>query len=842
MRYLHFSVFVCFAALAATAQKPVFQASEPLDKLVHETAGAAVERFAKLGLTADQIAITVIDLSDPNTPARGSYRGDAPVYPASVVKLFYLVAAHHQIETGALARTPELERAMHDMIVDSSNDATSQVVDLLTGTTSGPELDDATLRSWLDKRNLMNRYFAALGYENINVNQKTWCEGPYGRERQGLGTDYENRNRLTTNAVARLWYEIVTGRAASPMGTREMLNLLHRDPWMKSDDPDDQATAFSGKSLPPGSQYDSKAGWTSNTRHDTAYIHLANGAEYILAVFTVGNSKQTEIIPFVSQMVAQEFSETAPKADLVLINGHIWTGNPAQPWVEAAASRSERLIAVGATADIEKLVSSATRVIDLKGKLALPGFIDDHTHFMSGGFQLLSVNLRDARTEQEFARRIGEQARKLGLNRWVTGGNWDHELWPGAPLPTRELIDPVTPQNPVFVSRLDGHMGLANSVALRLAGITKVTPDPPGGTIVRDAKTGEPTGILKDAAQNLVEAVIPKPTDAEYDEALEAALAEAARVGVTSIQDITLWDQYPVYQRFRDAGKLSVRIYARTPMREWKRQRELAGRLGPGDSWLRLGGLKAFMDGSLGSTTALFFEPYNDAPGTSGLMAGDNLPEGKLEKDIRDADKAGLQCSVHAIGDKANHLVLGYFEQAERENGPRDRRFRIEHAQHLLASDIPRFAQLGVIPSVQPAHLIDDGRWAEKRIGPERVRTTYAFRSLLDAGARLAFGTDWPVAPLDPLIGIYAAVTRETIDGKNPYGWVPEQKISLDEAVRAYTAGSAYGEFGEREKGTLEPGKLADVVVLSQDIFRIDPEQIPKTKVVQTIVGGRVVR
>jgi hypothetical protein len=385
-------------------------------------------------------------------------------------------------------------------------------------------------------------------------------------------------------------------------------------------------------------------------------------------------------------------------------------------------------------------------------------------------------------------------------------------------------------------------MALANSVALRLAGVTKETHDPPGGTIVRDPKTGEPTGVMKDAAQGLIEAVMPQPTDVEYDGAMRAGLAEAARVGVTSIQDITLWDHFPVYQRFRDTGRLTVRIYARTPMREWKRQAELVGRMGPGDSWLRLGGLKAFMDGSLGSTTALFFDVFNDAPTTAGLMASDNLPEGKMEKDIRDADKAGLECSVHAIGDKANHLLLGYFEDVEKDNGPRDRRFRIEHAQHLLASDIPRFAKLGVIPSMQPAHAIDDGRWAEKRIGAQRIKTTYAFRSLLDSGARLAFGTDWPVAPLDPLIGIYAAVTRETADGKNPRGWVPEQKISLEEAVRAYTAGSAYAELGEREKGTLEPGKLADVVVLSQDIFRIDPEEIPNVKVVHTVVGGKVIR
>lgn len=835
-------LFMALAILSSAAEKPAFRTSERLDKLVRDTAGAAVERFGQGGLTADKIAITVIDLADRANPERGSYRGDAPTYPASVVKLFYLVAAHHQMEMAALKRTPELERAMHDMIVDSSNDATGQVVDLLTGTTGGPELDEAALREWMDRRNLMNRYFASLGYENINVNQKTWCEGPYGRERQGLGANYEYRNRLTTDAVARLWYEIVTERAASPLGTREMLNLLHRDPWVKSDDPDDQATAYSGKSLPAGSQYYSKAGWTSDTRHDTAYIRLPNGAEYILAVFTVGNSKQTDIIPFVSQLVAQEFSKSAAKPDLALINGRVWTGNPGQPWAEAIAARGERIVAVGANAEIQKLVYGTTRVLDLHGKLALPGFIDDHTHFMYGGFQLLSVNLRDAKTQAEFARRIGEQAKKVGAGRWITGGDWDHELWPGAPLPTRELIDPVTSQNPVFVSRLDGHMGLANSLALRLAGITKETQDPPGGTIVRDPKSSEPTGVLKDAAQGLVEAAIPKPTDAEYDEAMRAALAEAARVGVTSIQDITLWDHYPVYQRFRDAGRLTVHIYSRTPMSQWKRQAELVGRQAAGDAWLRLGGLKAFMDGSLGSTTALFFDVFNDAPNTAGLMASDNLPEGKLEKDIRDADRAGLQCSVHAIGDKANHLVLGYFEDVEKENGPRDRRFRIEHAQHLLAADIPRFGQLGVIPSMQPAHEIDDGRWAEKRIGPVRIKTTYAFRSLLDSGAHLAFGTDWPVAPLNPLIGIYGAVTRETSDGKNPHGWVPEQKISVEEAVRAYTTGSAYAEFGEREKGTLEPGKLADIVVLSQDIFRIDPEEILKTKVEETIVGGRLVK
>jgi beta-lactamase class A len=325
---LYLPLCLAFSMLAPAAEKPAFRTSDALDKLVRDTAAAALDRFGSSGLTAGKIAITVIDMADRDHPARASYRGGEPTYPASVVKLFYLVAAHHQFETGALARTPELERALHDMIVDSSNDATAFVIDMLTGTTSGPELDDAALRQWIDRRNLMNRYFSSLGYENINVNQKTWCEGPYGRERQGLGPNFEHRNRLTTDAVTRLWYEIVTGRAASAAATREMLNLLHRDPFAKSEDPDDQATAYSGKSLPPGSQYYSKAGWTSDTRHDTAYIRLPNGAEYILAIFTVDNSKKTEIIPFVSQLIAQEFLKTAPKASLAPVNGQIPTAGP----------------------------------------------------------------------------------------------------------------------------------------------------------------------------------------------------------------------------------------------------------------------------------------------------------------------------------------------------------------------------------------------------------------------------------------------------------------------------------------------------------------------------------
>ncbi len=532
---------------------------------------------------------------------------------------------------------------------------------------------------------------------------------------------------------------------------------------------------------------------------------------------------------------------SASAADLILINGRVWTGAESQPWAEALASRRERIVAVGPNIEIRKLADARTRVIDLQGKLAVPGFIDGHTHFITGGFHLLSVDLRDAATPEEFARRIENHAAKARAGRWITGGDWDHERWPGGPLPAKELIDRGTPNNPVYVTRLDGHMGLANTAALRMAGVTKATKDPPGGTIVRDAITGEPTGILKDDAQDLVIRVIPEATEGERDEALKAALLKAASLGVTSIQDITSWQDFDAYKRFRDSGRLTVRVYARTPMSQWKRQAEIVARHGAGDDWLKLGGLKAFMDGSLGSATALFFEPFNDAPNTSGLMVDDNIPEGKLKQSIGDADKAGLQCSIHAIGDKANNILLNYFEEVAKANGPRDRRFRIEHAQHLLPGDIPRFAKLGVTASVQPYHAIDDGRWAERRLGPERIKTTYAFRSLLDSGALLAFGSDWFVAPLSPILGIHAAVTRQTIDDKNPGGWIPEQKVTVEEALRAYTSSCAYAEFAEKNKGTLEVGKLADVVVVSQDIFRTNPSDIQKTSVVCTIAGGRVV-
>jgi len=480
-------------------------------------------------------------------------------------------------------------------------------------------------------------------------------------------------------------------------------------------------------------------------------------------------------------------------------------------------------------------------VIDAKGQLVLPGFNDAHVHFMSGGFQLSSVDLRDANTPEEFAERIRDFAAKLPAGRWITGGDWDHERWPDAKLPTKELIDRFTPNTPVFVNRLDGHMALANSLALKLAGVTRETKDPNGGVIVRDPNTGELTGILKDAAQSFVWKVIPAPSFEEKLAAARAATNHAAILGVTSVQDMSAGADVAVYQALLDRGELKTRIYAVWPLPRWERLAQTGVRAHFGSAMLRTGGLKGFADGSLGSTTALFFEPYLDAPNTSGIASDEMFPEGAMLERVRGADRAGLQVIIHAIGDRANDKILSIYEQVERDDGDRDRRFRIEHAQHVRAQDISRFARAHIIASMQPYHAIDDGRWAEKRIGHERAKTTYAFRSLLDSGATLAFGTDWTVAPLDPVFTIYAAVTRRTLDGKHPNGWIPEQKISVAEAVRAYTAGSAFAEFQENEKGTITPGKLADLVILSGDIFTIDPKEIEKVKVVMTIMDGRVV-
>ncbi|MBM4114222.1 MAG: amidohydrolase, partial [Phycisphaerae bacterium] len=508
--------------------------------------------------------------------------------------------------------------------------------------------------------------------------------------------------------------------------------------------------------------------------------------------------------------------------------------------MQALAVRDGRIFLLGDSATVRKLAMKQTRVIDAKGRLVVPGFNDAHLHFLSGGFQLSSVELRDAKTPQEFARRIGDFAKGLAPGRWILRGNWDHEQWAGAPLPARELIDPVTPARPVFVTRLDGHMALANSVALKLAGITRDTKDPDGGLIVRDSQ-GEPTGILKDAAMSLVYRKVPGHTFDENLAAARAASEHAASLGVTSAQDMSAGADVGVYQELLRRGELKTRLHAVWPLPDWEALARTGVRAAFGNAMLRTGGLKGFSDGSLGSTTALFFDHYHDAPETRGLPGDEMFPEGAMSKRVLGADRAGLQVMIHAIGDQANDSILSIYEQVARENGARDRRFRIEHAQHLRAQDIPRFGRGRIIASMQPYHCADDGRWAEKRIGPERAKGTYAFRALLDSGAVLAFGSDWTVAPLDPVQGIAAAVTRQTLDGKHPDGWVPEQKISVEEAVRAYTWGSAYAEFAEDTKGMLAPGMLADFVMLDRNLFTVPPDELQHARVALTVMDGRVV-
>jgi predicted amidohydrolase YtcJ len=526
-------------------------------------------------------------------------------------------------------------------------------------------------------------------------------------------------------------------------------------------------------------------------------------------------------------------------AELVLINGKVWTVNPAQQLAEAVACLRGRVAAVGTTAEVRKWIGAGTQVIDLEGKLVLPGFIDAHVHLAQGGAALAGLQLRETRNENQFRDRIRDFASKLPSGRWISNGNWDHENWRPSRLPTRELIDPVTREHPVFLRRIDGHVALANSVALKMAGITRATPDPTGGVIERDAK-GEPTGVLRDAAMDAVSRVIPPPAREETEAAIRLALRHAAENGVTSVHDMSSSvSDLAFYRRLEDADELTLRIYGHQPLAEWRRLSRVALHAGFGGEKLKLGGLKAFADGSLGASTALFFEPYKDSPGNSGLLSGEMTPENGVLTNLVGADRASLQVAMHAIGEKANDTVLNLFARVARASRARDRRFRIEHAQHLRPEDVPRFRRQGLIASMQPYHLIDDGRWAEKRLGPERVKNSYVFRSLLDAGTTLAFGSDWPVAPLNPLMGIYAAVTRRTLDDKNPRGWIPEQKITVGEAIQAYTYGSAYAAFEERMKGTIEVGKFADLVVLSRDILSIPPQDIAKTRIAITIFNGK---
>ena len=532
-------------------------------------------------------------------------------------------------------------------------------------------------------------------------------------------------------------------------------------------------------------------------------------------------------------------AQSKPTAELIIRNAKIWTVDPVHSEAEAVAVMGERIVGVGSNQEIEAWRGPNTRIVDAGGKRLLPGFNDAHVHFTDGGAQLDNVQLNDATSAQEFARRIGEQVAKTPKGQWILGGDWDETKWNPPQLPTKELIDSVTSQTPAAVSRYDGHMILANSVALKLAGITAQTKDPAGGVIVKD-RQGNPTGALKDAAADLVYKVIPDMTHDQRRHAIERALEHAASLGVTSVQHMSAdYADIAVYSELADQGKLTTRIYAAPLISNVDDLAKIGVRRAFGDSYLRIGALKSFADGSLGSRTAYFFEPFDDQPGNRGLLAEGMQPISLMRDRMMKADAAGLQLCTHAIGDAGISAILDIYEEVQKAHGPADRRWRIEHAQHMAAKDFDRFGQLKVIASVQPYHAIDDGRWAEGRIGHDRASRTYAFRTFMDHGVRLAFGTDWSVAPLNPMLTLYAAVTRATLDGKNPNGWFPEQKVTVKEAIEAYTMGSAYAEFQEKEKGSISPGKLADMVLLSDDPLTIDPVKIRDIKVLKTWVGGK---
>ncbi len=535
--------------------------------------------------------------------------------------------------------------------------------------------------------------------------------------------------------------------------------------------------------------------------------------------------------------------------DLVIVRGKIWTEDPREPEAEALAISENRIAAVGSTEAILKTAGPDTQVLDVRGRRVLPGFNDAHVHLFPGGDSLASVQLREATSAADLRRRLATYTASRPPGEWILNGSWDEKRWTRPELPTRNLIDDVTPHNPVWVNRSDGHMMLANSLAMKLARVGRETADVPSGEIVRDSD-GQPTGIFKDAAMRLVDRAIPVPSRERILAAIRAAQDHAAENGVTSVQDMgvlgsraaeTMVEVIRAYQTLSNRGELKVRISAHLPLPEWKRLAEAGVMACFGNEKLRLGAVKSFADGSLGSATAWFHNPYNDAPGRCGLPSEEMIDPDQMYHNMREADAAGLQIAVHAIGDRANSVVLDFWERLVAETGSRDRRARIEHAQHLRVADIGRFAKLNVVASVQPYHCIDDGGWAEKRIGTERAKTTYAFRSLIDSGAVVAFGTDWWVAPIDPLLTIYAAVTRRTLRGQHPGGWVPNQKVTVAEAIHCYTVQAAYASGEERIKGSLAPGKLADAVVVSDDILAIDPVAIQHAKVDVTIFDGKVI-
>jgi len=544
-------------------------------------------------------------------------------------------------------------------------------------------------------------------------------------------------------------------------------------------------------------------------------------------------------------------------ADLVLTNGRVYTGNARHPSASGLAIRGETILAVAATdAELKSLIGPKTRVIDLRGQFAMPGFNDAHVHLAGAGQQMLEVNLEGAASLPEFQQRIRVRLKDFKPGEWIIGRGWDHTLWPEKQFPTRQDLDAVSTGHPMIFSRVDGHVSVANSQALVIAGITRATADPPGGHIERDAATGEPTGMLEeDAAMDLVLDRVPPHSVAQRRSALELAIDEAVRHGVTSLQDNSVdykpdsdnfgWQNFLILQQLRAEGVLKARVTEwlpfAAPLARLEGMRRAGGFSGPGhpgDPWLKSGAAKAFLDGSLGSRTAAMLAPYSDAPATFGILRMD--PK-RLEQMALERDRAGFQLAFHAIGDRANRVALDVFAAVRAANGARDRRGRVEHAQIVALPDIERFASLGVIASMQPSHLLDDERWAAERLGPERVKGAYAWHTMQLDGVHLAFGTDFPVESVNPLRGLYACVTRELPGGGPAGGWHPEERLTMDDCIRAYTVGSAYAEFEEPRKGTLAPGMLADIVVFPADITRIPAKDLLHTQVAMTIVGGRIV-
>jgi len=520
-------------------------------------------------------------------------------------------------------------------------------------------------------------------------------------------------------------------------------------------------------------------------------------------------------------------------------NGRIYTNDPASPWAEAILVRGEEILAVGDDDEVTGLADKGARVVDLEKHFVMPGFNDAHVHIGGAGQDWLAVRLNGTQSVAELQKRLAEGVAQHKEGEWITGSGWDHTFWPEKKFPNRQQLDVVSPKNPVILTHISGHVAVANSLALQLSGVTKSTSNPSGGEIERDNQ-GEPTGMLKEgAAMHLVESRIPSPTPEQRRRGVELALADIAKNGVTSAQDNSAWEDFLTYRAIKNDGQLTVRITEwlpfAAPLEKLEQMRRDGGTTDP---WLRTGALKMVTDGALGSRTAAMLAPYSDDPSTSGIMTME--PE-KLRALAVERDKAGFQLNFHAIGDRANRVALDAFEAAAKANGPRDRRDRIEHAQVVALSDIPRFARLQVIASMQPSHETSDMRWAEGRVGPERAKGAYAWASMQKFGVRLAFGTDYDVEPISPFRGLYACVTRELPTGGPQGGWQPQEKISFADCIRAYTSGSAYGEFMEGKKGELKPGEFADFIVLSNDLTKVEPREYVNTKVLRTVVGGRTV-